>query len=68
MKKAVKITAISVAAIAVILMVLFVVIPLASSKEAEARLSEALAGAGISEDMWSAKRVYYVPVFGHLVV
>ncbi|MDR2785416.1 MAG: hypothetical protein LBB83_05840 [Treponema sp.] len=68
MKKAVKITVISVAAIAVILIALFVVIPFASSKEAKARLSEALAGAGIPDDMWSAERVYYVPVFGHLVV
>jgi hypothetical protein len=68
MKKAVKITAISAVAVAVILMTLFVVIPFASSKEAEARLGEALAGAGIPEDMWSAQRVYYVPVFGRLVV
>jgi predicted secreted protein len=68
MKKVVKITAISAAAIVVILTVLFVVIPFASSKKAEERLAEALTGAGIPEDMWSAKRVYYIPIFGHLVV
>jgi hypothetical protein len=48
--------------------ILFVVIPFATSKEAEARLGEALAEAGIPEDMWSADRVYYVPLLGHLVV
>jgi hypothetical protein len=68
MKKAVKITVISVAAIVIILTALFVVIPLASSREAEERLAEALTGAGIPEDMWSAERVYYVPIFGHLIV
>jgi hypothetical protein len=68
MKKVVKITAISAAAIAVILTVLFVAIPFISSKESEARLSEALSGMGISEDMWSVEQVYYVPVFGYLVV
>jgi hypothetical protein len=68
MKKGVKIAAISAAAIAVLLVVLFVVIPSASSKEAEARLSEALSGVGIPEDMWSAERVYYVPVFGYVAV
>jgi hypothetical protein len=66
MKKAVKITAVSVAAVAVIAAALFFVIPLASSKEAEARLGEVLAGVGIYEDMWSAERVYYVPIFGYL--
>jgi hypothetical protein len=68
MKKVVAITVISVTAVAVILTAFFVVIPLASSNEAEARLGEALTGAGIPEDMWSAERMYYVPVFGHLVV
>ncbi|MDR3283687.1 MAG: hypothetical protein LBS97_00730 [Treponema sp.] len=68
MKKVAKITAISVGAVAVILIALFVVIPLASSKKAEARFGEALTKAGIPEEMWSAKRVYYVPLFGHLVV
>jgi hypothetical protein len=68
MKKAVTVTAISAGAAAVLLTALFVVIPLASSKEAEARLGEALADAGISGDMWNAKRVYYVPLPGQLVV
>ncbi|MDR1972967.1 MAG: hypothetical protein LBQ46_13725 [Treponema sp.] len=68
MKKAVIITAISAAAVAVILIVLFAVIPFTSSKKAEARLGEALSGVGIPEDMWNTKRVYYTPVFGHLVV
>jgi hypothetical protein len=65
MKKAVKIVIISVAAVVVLAMgVLFIVFPLATAKIAEARLSEALAGAGIPEDMWSVDRVYYVPLFG----
>jgi hypothetical protein len=68
MKRTVKIAAISVAAIAAILIAFCVVIPLASSKEAEEKLAEALTGAGIPKDMWSAERVYYVPIFGHLVV
>jgi hypothetical protein len=67
MKKAVKIAIISVAAVAVLAGALFVVIPLATSKEAEARLGEALAEAGIPEDMWSVDRAYYVPLLGHLV-
>jgi hypothetical protein len=68
MKKAVKIAIISVAVVAVAAGVFFVVIPLATSKEAEARLGEALAEAGIPEDMWSVGRAYYVPLLGHLVV
>jgi hypothetical protein len=68
MKKAVKAAVISAGAAAVILAVLFVVIPFASSKEAKARLGAALAAAGISEDGWNAERVYYVPLPGQLVV
>jgi hypothetical protein len=68
MKKALKIVIISVAVIVVVAGILFVVIPFATSKEAEARLGEALAEAGIPEDMWSVGRVYYVPLLGHLVV
>jgi hypothetical protein len=67
-KKAVKIVIISVAVVVLVVGVLFVVIPLATSKEAEARFGEALAAVGIPEDMWSVDRVYYVPLFGHLVV
>ncbi|MDR1318490.1 MAG: hypothetical protein LBJ90_02610 [Treponema sp.] len=68
MKKAVKIAIISAAAVAVAAGVLFVAIPLATSKQAEARLGEALAEAGIPEDMWSVGRTYYVPLLGHLVI
>jgi hypothetical protein len=68
MKKAVKIAIISAAAVAAAAGALFVAIPLATSKEAEARLGEALAEAGIPEDMWSVDRAYYVPLLGHLVV
>jgi hypothetical protein len=67
MKKAVKIAIISAAAVAVAAGVLFVVIPLATSKKAESRLGEALAEAGIPEDRWSVGRVYYVPLLGRLV-
>jgi hypothetical protein len=31
-------------------------------------LGEAIAEAGIPEDMWSIDRAYYVPLFGHVVV
>ncbi|MDR2782419.1 MAG: hypothetical protein LBB48_01000 [Treponema sp.] len=67
MKKTEKIAILSSVVIAVVV-VLFVGIPLATSKEAAARLGNALAEAGIPADMWSVKRVYYVPIFGHLVV
>jgi hypothetical protein len=68
MKRAVKLIIISAAVVAVAAGVLFVVFPLATSKEAEARLGETLAEAGIPEDMWSVGRAYYVPLLGHLVV
>jgi hypothetical protein len=67
MKKAVKIAIISVAAVAVVVGVLFVVIPLATSKEVESKLGEVLAEVGIPEDMWSVDRAYYVPLFGYTV-
>jgi hypothetical protein len=67
MKKTIKIAILAAAVVAVAAGVLFVVIPLATSKEAEARLGEALAEAGIPEDMWSIDRAYYVPLFGYLV-
>jgi hypothetical protein len=67
MKKALKIAIIPLAILAVLAGVLFVAIPLATSKEAEARLGEAFAEAGIPEDMWSVDRAYYVPLLGHLV-
>ncbi|MDR0785097.1 MAG: hypothetical protein LBE74_04340 [Treponema sp.] len=68
MKKTVKIAIISAAAVAAVAGALFVVIPLATSKQAEARLGEALAEAGIPEDMWSVGRAYYVPLLGRLTV
>ena len=68
MKKGVIIAIISVAAVVVIAVVLFVVVPLATSKEAEANLGEALSEAGIPNNMWSADKVSYVPILGHLVV
>jgi hypothetical protein len=68
MKKALKIAIISLAALAAAAVVLFVVIPLAVSKEAEARLGKALAEAGIPDDVWSVGRVYYSPLIGHLVL
>jgi hypothetical protein len=68
MKKAVKIVIISVTAVVIVLGLLFVVIHLATSKQAEARLGEALAEAGIPDDMWSVDSVRYVPLLGHLAV
>jgi len=68
MKKAVKVAAIMAAAVVVITVILFVAVPSTTSKQAETKLSEALAGAGIPKDMWSAEKVYYVPLLGHLVV
>jgi hypothetical protein len=66
-KKAVKIAILSAAAVAAAAGILFVVIPLATSKAAQARLGEALAEAGIPEDMWSVDRAYYVPFLGLVV-
>ena len=68
MKKGVKIAAILVGAVAVAVIVLFAVSPLATSKKAEAKLSEFLAEGGISEDSWSIDRAYYIPLLNHLVV
>jgi len=68
MKKAANIVVISVTAVVVAAAVVFVVIPLATSKQAEAKLSEALTEAGIPEDMWSFNDAYYLPIIGHLVV
>jgi hypothetical protein len=68
MKKAAKITALSAAAVVVILTILFVIIPFASSGAAKAKLGEALSGAGIPGEAWSAGRIYYVPVFGQVVL
>jgi hypothetical protein len=68
MKKSVKIALISTAIVVTAATILFIVIPLATSKEAETRLSETLAEAGIPEDMWSIDRAYYVPLLGHLVI
>ncbi|MDR0644827.1 MAG: hypothetical protein LBG05_08000, partial [Treponema sp.] len=68
MNKAVKIVILSAAVVVVALGVLFVVIPLATSKVVEARIGEALAEAGIPEDIWSIDRAYYVPLVGHVVV
>ncbi|MDR2746026.1 MAG: hypothetical protein LBB77_01140 [Treponema sp.] len=49
-------------------MILFAVLPLATSKQTEAKLGEAFAEAGIPEDAWTVGRAYYVPLFGHLVI
>jgi hypothetical protein len=68
MKRGVKIAILSAAIVAAAAVILFVVIPLATLKSAEARLDEVLTEAGIPEDMWSIGRAYYVPLFGHLVV
>ncbi|MDR2447651.1 MAG: hypothetical protein LBD58_10275 [Treponema sp.] len=68
MKKTVKIAIISASAVAAAAGVLFVAIPLATSKRAEARLGEAFAEAGIPEGMWSVDRAYYIPLIGHLVI
>jgi hypothetical protein len=67
-KKGVKIAIISTAIVAAAAAVLFAVIPLVTSKNAEARLGEVLTEAGIPEDMWNIGRAYYVPLLGHLVV
>jgi hypothetical protein len=68
MKKAVKIAIPAAVLLALAAGILFVAIPLASSKEAEARLGAALAEAGLPEDMWSVDRAYYVPLLGHLTL
>ncbi|MDR0718211.1 MAG: hypothetical protein LBF78_01145 [Treponema sp.] len=68
MKKVIKIAIITLAVVVAAVGVLFVVIPLATSKKAEAVLAEAFTEAGVPEDMWSAGRVYYVPLLGHLTV
>jgi hypothetical protein len=68
MNKIVKIAIIAAAALAVIAGGLFIVAPLVTSKEAEARLSEVFTEAGIPEEMWSVDRAYYIPLLGHLVI
>jgi hypothetical protein len=68
MKKAVKIGLITIIAVVVVAGVLFVVIPLATSNMAEARLGEALGEAGVPEDMWSVGKVRYIPIFGRLII
>jgi hypothetical protein len=68
MKTGVKIATISAAVLAVAVGLLFIVIPFATTKTTEARLAEALAEAGIPEDLWSIGRAYYVPLLGHLVI
>jgi hypothetical protein len=68
MKKGVKITLISAAVVVVTAGILFVCIPLVTSKQAEAKLRETLAEAEIPEEMWSVNRVYYIPLFRHFIV
>jgi hypothetical protein len=68
MKKAVKIAILSAAVASAAAGILFVVIPLVTSKKTEAMLGVAFAEAGIPETMWSADKAYYVPLFGHWVV
>jgi hypothetical protein len=68
MKKIVKIGILLAALVAVIAGLLFIVAPLVTSEEAEARLSEVFAEAGIPEEMWSMDRAYYVPLLGYLVI
>ncbi|MDR0475181.1 MAG: hypothetical protein LBH43_16100 [Treponema sp.] len=67
MKKGLKIAVISAAAALVITGALFLVIPPATSKEAEARLGEFFSEVGVSEDMWSVDKAYYIPLLGHFV-
>jgi hypothetical protein len=68
MKKSVKIALISAAVVVVTAGILFVCIPLVTSKQAETKLRETLAEAEIPEEMWSVNRVYYIPLFRHFVV
>lgn len=68
MKKAVKVTLLSLAALGALALILLITVPPAISKRAEARLREIFARAGIREDRWSVGKVSYVPLFGHLVL
>ena len=68
MKKSLLIAVISAAAAALIAVILFVIIPLATSKTAEQKFSEAIAETGIPDDMWSVGKVAYIPVFDHIII
>ena len=68
MKKSILIAIISAAAAALIAVVLFLIVPIATSKTAEQKFSEAISETGIPDDMWSAGKVVYVPVFDHIVI
>ena len=68
MKKSLKIIILLVVAVSLITTAIFVVIPLATSKIAEQRFVEALAEAGISEEMWSAGKIYSIPLLGQTIV
>ena len=68
MNKIVKIAIISAAALGILALVLFVVVPKVTSGGAEARLGEAFAEAGIPDDMWSVGSVQFVPLFNRFVI
>ena len=68
MNKIVKIAIISAAALGIVALVLFVVVPRATSGGAEARLNEAFTEAGIPDDMWSAGSVQFVPLLNRFVI
>lgn len=48
--------------------VLFIVIPLATSKMVESRLSEAFDSAGIPEEIWNVGSARYFPIPGRIVI
>ena len=68
MKKSLLIAIISAAAAALLAVVLFVIVPIAASKTAEQKFSDAVAETGIPDDMWSVGKVTYIPVFDHIVI
>lgn len=68
MKKSIKIALVSVTAVIWLVVILFFVIPFATSKTAEQKFSEALSEAGIPEDVWRAGKITYIPIFGYIVI
>jgi hypothetical protein len=68
MKKGLKIAVITVAALVVVAVGVFVVVPQASSKATENKLREAFSSAGIPDDMWDMDKAYYEPLSGNVVV
>jgi hypothetical protein len=68
MKKNVKIAIMAAAIIIVIIGLFYVLMPFITAKATEERLVKTLSDAGISEEMWNAKRSYYIPLLNHLIV